>query len=101
MPAGDLIALESPPWHPADDTLDKVSARSMEIVGHAPTVNGESLDARTQVKLARWQAALEKADTEERRAAVQAEIDKLLGVQGMSREERIAHLRAELAKLEG
>lgn len=78
----------------------------MKFVGHAPTVNtGDgplaAQDHRAQVKLARWQAALEKATTEERRAACQAEIDKLLGVQGMTREQRIEHLRAELAKIEG
>ena len=33
VPAVDLIDLDYPPWHTADDTLDKVSARSMETVG--------------------------------------------------------------------
>jgi glutaminyl-peptide cyclotransferase len=33
IPAVDLIDLEYAPWHTADDTLDKVSARSMETVG--------------------------------------------------------------------
>ena len=33
VPAVDIIDLDYPPWHTADDTLDKVSARSMEIVG--------------------------------------------------------------------
>ena len=76
------------------------------FTGHAPTVTtgaevGQQLDGRTLQKLARWQQALDKAATPERRAAVQAEIDRLLGVTGMTREERAAWLRAELAKLEG
>ena len=33
VPAVDVIDLEYPPWHTADDTLDKVSARSLQIVG--------------------------------------------------------------------
>jgi len=33
IPAVDIIDLDYPPWHTAGDTLDKVSARSMEIVG--------------------------------------------------------------------
>jgi hypothetical protein len=33
VPAVDIIDLDYPPWHTAEDTLDKVSARSMEIVG--------------------------------------------------------------------
>ena len=33
MPAVDIIDLDYPPWHTAGDTLDKVSARSMQIVG--------------------------------------------------------------------
>lgn len=33
IPAVDVIDLDYPPWHTPDDTLDKVSARSMEIVG--------------------------------------------------------------------
>ena len=33
IPAVDIIDLDYPPWHTPDDTLDKVSARSMEIVG--------------------------------------------------------------------
>jgi Zn-dependent M28 family amino/carboxypeptidase len=31
--AVDVIDLDYPPWHTAEDTLDKVSARSMETVG--------------------------------------------------------------------
>jgi len=37
IPAVDLIDLEYPPWHTAEDTLDKVSARSMEVVGRVLT----------------------------------------------------------------
>jgi Zn-dependent M28 family amino/carboxypeptidase len=31
--AVDVIDLEYPPWHTADDTLDHVSARSLEVIG--------------------------------------------------------------------
>lgn len=34
VPAVDLIDLDYPPWHTASDTLDKVSARSLAVVGH-------------------------------------------------------------------
>jgi Zn-dependent M28 family amino/carboxypeptidase len=33
VPAVDIIDLEYPPWHTAGDTLDKVSARSLQVVG--------------------------------------------------------------------
>jgi len=33
IPAVDIIDLDYPPWHTAGDTLDKVSARSLQIVG--------------------------------------------------------------------
>jgi len=33
VPATLLIDFDYPPWHTAGDTLDKVSARSLEIVG--------------------------------------------------------------------
>jgi Zn-dependent M28 family amino/carboxypeptidase len=33
VPAVDIIDLEYPPWHTAGDTLDKVSARSLQMVG--------------------------------------------------------------------
>jgi Zn-dependent M28 family amino/carboxypeptidase len=33
IPAVDIIDLDYPAWHTPEDTLDKVSARSMEIVG--------------------------------------------------------------------
>jgi glutaminyl-peptide cyclotransferase len=34
VPAVDLIDLDYPPWHTPDDTLDKVSPRSLAIIGH-------------------------------------------------------------------
>ncbi len=34
LPAVDLIDLDYPPWHTPQDTLDKVSARSIGVVGH-------------------------------------------------------------------
>jgi Zn-dependent M28 family amino/carboxypeptidase len=33
VPAALLIDFDYPPWHTADDTLDKVSARSLGVVG--------------------------------------------------------------------
>src|SRR6266550_1987436 len=33
IPVIDLIDFDFPPWHTADDTLDKVSAESLQIVG--------------------------------------------------------------------
>jgi glutaminyl-peptide cyclotransferase len=33
VPAADIIDLEYPPWHTAGDTLDQVSARSLQTVG--------------------------------------------------------------------
>ena len=33
IPAVDIIDLDYPAWHTADDTIDKVSARSLQIVG--------------------------------------------------------------------
>ncbi len=35
IPTIDLIDFDYPPWHTAGDTLDKVSAESLEIVGRA------------------------------------------------------------------
>ena len=34
LPAVDLIDFDYPPWHTPADTLDKVSARSLGVVGH-------------------------------------------------------------------
>ena len=33
VPAVDIIDLDYPAWHTADDTLDKVSANSLQVVG--------------------------------------------------------------------
>jgi hypothetical protein len=33
IPAVDIIDLNYPYWHTPDDTLDRVSARSLQIVG--------------------------------------------------------------------
>lgn len=33
IPSVDIIDLEYPPWHTAEDTLDAVSARSLQVVG--------------------------------------------------------------------
>ncbi len=33
VPAVDIIDVDYPPWHKDDDTLDKISAQSLEIVG--------------------------------------------------------------------
>jgi glutaminyl-peptide cyclotransferase len=46
VPAVDIIDLEYPPWHTAEDTLDKVSARSMEVVGRVLTAAVPKIEAR-------------------------------------------------------
>lgn len=51
IPAVDIIDLDYPPWHTPDDTLDKVSARSMETVGRVlldalPKIEARLLDAK-------------------------------------------------------
>ena len=33
MPSVDIIDLDYPAWHTAGDTLDAVSARSLQVVG--------------------------------------------------------------------
>ena len=33
VPAANIIDMDYPPWHTADDTLDQVSARSLQVVG--------------------------------------------------------------------
>ena len=35
IPVIDLIDFDFPPWHTAEDTLDKISAESLEIVWDA------------------------------------------------------------------
>ena len=46
VPAVDLIDLDYPPWHTAGDTLDKVSARSMEVVGRVVTAALPKIERR-------------------------------------------------------
>ena len=46
VPAVDIIDLEYPPWHTAEDTLDKVSARSMEVVGRVVTAALPKIEGR-------------------------------------------------------
>jgi Zn-dependent M28 family amino/carboxypeptidase len=46
VPAVDLIDLEYPPWHTAEDTLDKVSARSLEVVGRVLTAALPKIESR-------------------------------------------------------
>jgi len=46
VPAVDIIDLDYPPWHTADDTLDKVSARSMELVGRVLTAALPAIEGR-------------------------------------------------------
>jgi hypothetical protein len=46
VPAVDLIDLEYAPWHTAEDTLDKVSARSMEVVGRVLTAALPKVETR-------------------------------------------------------
>jgi Zn-dependent M28 family amino/carboxypeptidase len=47
VPAVDIIDLEYDPyWHTADDTLDKVSARSMEVVGKVLTAALPKIESR-------------------------------------------------------
>jgi len=46
IPAIDIIDLDYPPWHTAEDTLDKVSARSMEVVGQVLTAALPKIEAR-------------------------------------------------------
>ena len=33
IPTIDLIDFDFPPWHTADDTMDKISAESLQTVG--------------------------------------------------------------------
>jgi glutaminyl-peptide cyclotransferase len=46
VPSVDIIDLEYPPWHTAGDTLDAVSARSLQIVGDAVVSALPALEAR-------------------------------------------------------
>jgi glutaminyl-peptide cyclotransferase len=44
IPAVDLIDFDYPPWHTANDTLDKVSAHSLKIVGDVVYFSLPSID---------------------------------------------------------
>jgi len=46
VPAALLIDFDYPPWHTADDTLDKVSARSLQVVGEVILGALPALEAR-------------------------------------------------------
>ena len=46
VPAVDVIDLDYPAWHTPNDTLDKVSARSMEIVGRVLVAALPKIEAR-------------------------------------------------------
>ncbi len=51
VPSVDIIDLEFAPWHTAGDTLDAVSARSLQVVGDAllaalPGVERHIVDSR-------------------------------------------------------
>jgi Zn-dependent M28 family amino/carboxypeptidase len=46
VPAVDIIDFDYPPWHTAEDTLDKVSARSLKIVGDVLYYSLPAIDRR-------------------------------------------------------
>jgi glutaminyl-peptide cyclotransferase len=46
VPAVNVIDLDYPPWHTAGDTLDKVSARSLQIVGEVVLAALPEIEAR-------------------------------------------------------
>ena len=46
VPAVDIIDLDYPAWHTADDTLDNVSARSLQIVGDVVLAALPEIEAR-------------------------------------------------------
>ena len=46
VPSTDIIDLDYPAWHTADDTLDKTSARSLEIVGNVVLAALGPIEAR-------------------------------------------------------
>lgn len=50
VPAVDLIDLEYAPWHTAGDTLDAVSARSLQIVGDVLLAALPNIEARLSAK---------------------------------------------------
>jgi Zn-dependent M28 family amino/carboxypeptidase len=46
IPAVDIIDLDYPPWHTADDTLENVSQRSLQIVGDVVLAALPDIEAR-------------------------------------------------------
>ena len=46
VPSVDIIDLEYPAWHTPDDTLDAVSARSMQVVGDVLLAALPAIEAR-------------------------------------------------------
>ncbi len=46
VPAADIIDLDYPAWHTADDTLDQTSARSLQIVGDVLLASLPAIEAR-------------------------------------------------------
>jgi hypothetical protein len=51
VPAVDVIDLDNPTWHTADDTLDNVSARSLQIVGDVVTASLPDIETYITTKL--------------------------------------------------
>lgn len=46
VPAIDIIDFDYPPWHTAEDTLDKISAQSLRIVGQVALYNLSQLELK-------------------------------------------------------
>jgi hypothetical protein len=46
VPSVDIIDLEYPAWHTAGDTLDAVSARSLQVVGDTLVAALPQIEAR-------------------------------------------------------
>jgi glutaminyl-peptide cyclotransferase len=46
VPAIDIIDLDYPAWHTAKDTLDAVSARSLQVVGDVVVAALPEIEAR-------------------------------------------------------
>jgi len=46
VPATDIIDLDYPAWHTADDTLDQMSARSLQVVGDVVLGSLPAIEAR-------------------------------------------------------
>jgi glutaminyl-peptide cyclotransferase len=46
VPAVDIIDLDYPAWHTPDDTLDRTSARTMQVVGDVVVASLATIEAR-------------------------------------------------------